>query len=213
MPIYVFPSEFIYWKQIETHETIKAELLPKLQKLKCHIEQNRPFGACKLKTSHGMGEINDVLNNDFLHQELIWKPLGEMLKQVTNMNGMKLLKMDDFLCNGGWFNIYDKGDFQELHDHRTYPITHNGKRYFPCFSIVYILNNNGKGNDTVYKKNGLPFCPELHEHILDTSRVESIKEGTLIITSAQMPHLVKPVKESGRVTLVYNLYASYHGQK
>jgi|TARA_R110000823_G_scaffold207622_2_gene338176 hypothetical protein len=213
MTFCIFPTPFVYWKQIEEHETIRNKLLPKIQILKEHIKSNTPFGACKFKTSHGLGKINDFINDKFIQDELIWKPLGVMLEQVSQNNGIKLLKMEEFMMNGGWFNIYDKGEFQEVHDHRNYPVHHNGKKYYPCFSIVYILNNPGKSNDTVYKMNRLPFCPDLYEHILDTSEVESIKEGTVIITSSQMPHLVKPAKESGRVTLAYNIFAAYQEQK
>ena len=73
---------------------------------------------------------DDYEEKNKIYNEFLKKPLDKMISSIIRR-----------------YKLYRKDiDFQELHDHRTYPITRNDKQFFPCFSIVYILNNNGHLN-------------------------------------------------------------------
>jgi len=202
MPFHHFPAHFVYWTQIPEHKEIRKTYLPKILDLKETIDGNTPFKACKLGTSLGIN-VNDFLYDSTLVENLVLKPLNEMLDQVK-------MDIEEIKIVSAWFNTYEEGDFQELHEHNAYPYENV---FHPCFSLVYILNNPGETNDTVYRLKNQPFLPLHTVCEFDTSQEKSITEGTLIITSSSLPHLVKPCSKSGRVTIAYNVFAKFRDLK
>lgn len=199
MPFHHFPAHFVYWTQIPQHKEIRDMYLPKIEELKEKIKDNKPFGSCKFGTSFST-DMNKFLYDPMLVENLVMKPITNMLNEIDSLD-INALKIAD-----AWFNTYDLHEFQELHDHNGYPMDD----LHPCFSLVYILNNPSNTNDTVYRMKNLPFRPHHSMYEFDTSEVDTIHEGTLIITSASLPHLVKPCKAPGRITFAYNVYAAFN---
>ena len=208
MPFHHFPAHFVYWTQIPEHKEIRETYLPKIQELHDDIKNNKPFEACKFSTSFSM-DMNKFLYDPMLVDNVVMKPLTNMLNEIGSMNGMKPIEVDSVQITTAWFNTYDTNEFQELHDHNGYPIDD----FHPCFSLVYILNNPNETNDTVYRLKHMPFLPYHAMYEFDTSTAKSIQEGTLIVTSASLPHLVKPSANPGRITIAYNVYAKFSNLK
>ena len=44
---------------------------------------------------------------------------------------------------------------------------------------------------------------------LDTSNIDSISEGTVIVFPCGLTHMVKPCLKPGRVTIAFNVYAEF----
>lgn len=198
MPHYQFPAHFVFWTKVENHEQIKSKYLSKIRSLNKSTHQF----ACNVTSN-----INDHTKflDDDVYTDLVWKPIDEMIKE----SGGELLLGDSFI-QSYWYNIYKPGDFQEKHEHSAYPIKIDGKLYHPSLSMIYILNDeNTEGSTLFVDKVPVPFGPCLKYAAFDTSKIEEIGEGTVIIFSSRLEHLVKPVKIGGRVTIAFNIFSSF----
>jgi len=152
---------------------------------------------------------NASKTTNFIDRETLDKIIGTHLEEmVSETNCFPHMKPLDAIVTEYWFNVYQKGDFQEMHDHIGLPEVRNGKRYDNIISIVYILNIDEKEeNSTVFKltDKNIPYVPMLQECVFNTGVVKEIKEGTLLIFSNQLNHFVVPVKTNGRITIAFNV--------
>ena len=202
MPHIKFPSHYLYWTQVKDHENIKSNLVPIIHNLITENNYDNPFKKdCTMTTN--FSEKTDFLDNE-MKEKIIWKCLVEMISE-TNCFPEK--NPTEIVISEYWFNVYEKGDFQEMHNHRCLPMLKNGKRYDQTFSMVYILNSEEEDNSIIFKLTGttIPYVPMLQECEFDTGSVKEIKEGTLLIFSNQLEHCVRPIKKSGRITIAFNV--------
>jgi hypothetical protein len=202
MPHIKFPCHCVYWTQVKDHENIKSKLVPIIHNLITENNYDNPFKKdCTMTTN--FSEKTDFLDNE-MKEKIIWKCLGEMISET---NCFTFLKTSDAIIKNYWFNVYEKGDFQEMHQHRDLPSIIDGKRYDTTFSIIYILNSEEEDNSTIFKLTGttIPYIPMLQECEFDTGSIKEIKEGTLLIFSNQLNHFVRPIKKSGRITIAFNV--------
>ena len=197
-----FPSHYLYWTQVKDHENIKSKLVPIIHNLITENNYDNPFKKdCTMTT-------NFSKKTDFLDHEMKDKIIGKYLQEmISETNCFNSIKISDAKITEYWFNVYEKGDFQEMHQHRGLPSIIDGKRYDTTFSIIYILNSDEEENSTVFKltDTAIPFHPLMHPFEVDTSKIDEIKEGTLLIFSNQLEHGVRPIKKSGRITIAFNL--------
>ena len=200
MPHFKFPCHYVHWGQVKDHENIKSKLLPIINSLISKNKYTNPFKACTMTT-------NFSKMSDFMDRETMDKIIGTHLEEmVSETNCFPILKPLDAIVTEYWFNVYQKGDFQEMHNHRCLPLLKNGKRYDNIFSIVYILNSE-EDNSTIFKLMGTdtPYFPMMKDCDFYTGGIEEIKEGTLLIFSSQLNHFVRPIKKSGRITIAFNV--------
>jgi predicted 2-oxoglutarate/Fe(II)-dependent dioxygenase YbiX len=202
MPHFKFPCHYVYWGQVKDHENIKSRLLPIIDSLLSENNYDNPFKACTMTT-------NISKMTDFIGHETMDKIIGTHLEEmVSETNCFPHIKPLDVIITEYWFNVYQKGDFQEMHNHQGLPEVRNGKRYDNIFSIVYILNSDDEEeNSTVFKltDTNIPYFPMLKQSEFYTGAVKEIKEGTLMIFSNQLNHFVVPVKTNGRITIAFNV--------
>ena len=202
MPHIKFPCHCVYWTQVKDHENIKSNLVPIIHNLITENNYDNPFKKdCTMTTN--FSEKTDFLDNE-MKEKIIWKCLVEMISE-TNCFPEK--NPTEIVISEYWFNVYEKGDFQEMHNHRCLPMLKNGKRYDQTFSMVYILNSEEEDNSIIFKLTGttIPYVPMLQECEFDTGSVKEIKEGTVLIFSNQLNHFVRPIKKSGRTTIAFNV--------
>jgi hypothetical protein len=200
MPHFKFPCHYVHWGQVKDHENIKSKLLPIINSLISENKYTNPFKACTMTT-------NFSKMSDFMDRETMDKIIGTHLEEmVSETNCFPILKPLDAIVTEYWFNVYQKGDFQEMHNHRCLPLLKNGKRYDNIFSIVYILNSE-EDNSTIFKLMGTdtPYFPMMKDCDFYTGGIEEIKEGTLLIFSSQLNHFVRPIEKSGRITIAFNV--------
>jgi hypothetical protein len=212
MSFHHFPSHFVFWDKVENHEELKKEYLPTILEQNSKIKNN-PFGFCKFNTSFctdsKMKHINNFLHEEKLTDNVIWKPLFKMLDKYNSFN-LKQIIPTNSIIESSWWNVYEGGEFQEIHSHVSNPIFYQNKDYFPTFSIIYIMNDENEKSSIAFKSGyPNPFMPTLDDYHFDTSTQEDIKEGTVLIFSSILGHLVKPCIKPGRVTIAYNIYSIF----
>ena len=197
-----FPSHYLYWTQVKDHENIKSKLVPIIHNLITENNYDNPFKKdCTMTT-------NFLKKAKFLDHEIKDKIIGKYLQEmISETNCFTNRKPVDVIIENYWFNVYEKGDNQEMHQHIALPSIIDGKRYDTTFSIIYILNSDEEENSTVFKltDTAIPFHPLMQPVEFDTSKVDEIKEGTILIFSNQLNHFVRPIKKSGRITIAFNV--------
>ena len=201
MPYFRFPCHYVYWTKTETHEKDKQDIIPKILELNTNNKLHNPFSKCDVTTS--ISEDFQFLNQEQL-RNIVFKPILNMMKETDDMF-IRTLKIKNLYVTNYWFNIYKTGDFQELHDHLNSRDLIS--EYQPIMSIVYVLHDDNERNSLQFKlmEKTLPFLKDGTSVEFDTSKVDDIGEGSVIIFSNLLPHEVKSVKKPGRITLAFNL--------
>ena len=204
MPHFKFPCHYVHWGQVKDHENIKSKLLPIINSLISENKYTNPFKACSMKT-------NFLEKTDFIDNEMKNKIVSEnLIKMISETNCFPEKNPTETLITEYWFNVYEKGDFQEMHNHNTVPKVIDGKRCDDIFSVIYILHEE-ESTDVVFRVDNteIPFYPMKHIINFGTSRVDEIKEGTILIFSSHLNHTVFPVKQSGRTTIAFNVSCTF----
>lgn len=219
MPSFIFPCEYIYWRNVDNHEEIKNKLIPQIENaIDVHVKDHNPFNGCKMKGSifedtKKTIEVNKFLFEDDIVRDIIWNTLEMGVKHLYDEKGVDICLPEKSYISEAWFNVYEKGDYQESHAHVGPPcVCHYGRLYETAFSFVYILNNKEKdGDKLVFQKKTLRSnaCHERGYHEFATSEIPGITEGTVIMFPSCLDHYVRPITESGRITLAYNMKCSW----
>lgn len=201
MPYFRFPCHYVYWTKSKTHEKDKQDIVPKILELNKNNKLHNPFSKCDVTTS--ISEDFQFLNQEQL-RNIVFKPILNMMKETDDMF-IRTLKIKNLYVTNYWYNIYKTGDFQELHDHLNSmdPIS----EYQPIMSVVYVLHDDNERNSLQFKlmEKTLPFLKDGTSVEFDTSKVDDIGEGSVIIFSNLLPHEVKSIKKPGRITLAFNI--------
>lgn len=213
MSFHHFPSEFVYWDDVENHEDIKNQLLPKILQ-KSEERKNNPFEACKFNTSLNRNNKTAYIENDFLRSEdilktVIFKNIEKMMIKYTKLYNYNI-NIKSSIVSGCWWNVYDEGDFQEEHSHWEPPINIENMTFYPTFSFIYILHDENEKSSIIFRKDPpLPLRKPFEECGFSTSNVKEIREGTILIFPYNLRHLVKPCVKPGRVTIAYNICSNF----
>jgi len=212
MSFHHFPSDFVYWDKVENHNEIKNHLLPIILK-KNEENKNNPFNTCLFNTSYFMDERlkteNIFLHDKKLVETIIFEPLTKMIKKYNSL-GMHQINLGISVLKSAWWNMYEKGNYQEHHDHSSHALSIDGNIFYPSFSMIYILHDENEKSGIVFKKYApQPLIPPFDEYLFQTSNHENIKEGTILIFPYSLGHLVKPCIKPGRITIAYNIFSTY----
>ncbi len=136
------------------------------------------------------------------------KILNELDNFMNELSKSQKSKLNNkFKINTIWYNIYRKGDFQEVHDHAFI----NG-----VYSYVYLLRSKDKGKDSRLmfdNPRGALFKYNNYTKILDGvdnymgDYVPELYEGDLIIFPTHMKHYVSVHKNENdvRITISGNI--------
>jgi predicted 2-oxoglutarate/Fe(II)-dependent dioxygenase YbiX len=196
MPHFKFPADYVYWTDIEDHTRIKQELLPIVFDIMKNGCIENPFKRCTMKTT--IKQKYKLLNREQIHK-VIFEPMMKMILEIDEPFFNKL-NMENVCITSQWFNVYDKGDFQELHEHlhngKPQTMKIDGKHCEEIFSVVYILHDKSIENSLVFQ-NG--------DTVFDTSVQKDIHEGCVLIFPSSLRHEVKPVTVPGRITFAFNV--------
>lgn len=214
MPSYIFPGEHVFWTDLENHAEIKNKIAPMIENLitRRNKDLENTWRACKVKFStFDKGYDLSFLEDNFIQNEVVWKPIREMYEQVHKDHKINIPYPSSFSTDRPFINIYNEGDFQEIHNHVGEHKIWNGKIYKPIFSLVYILHESDEDKTGIMFRGTLPegYRKNANVSILNTFDDKSIKEGTVLIFPASLDHMVSPVLKSGRTTIVYNILANW----
>ena len=211
MSFHHFPHDFVFWDKVENHEKIKSDLLPEILK-KNEEQNNNPFEACELNTSfyrdHRLETENNFLKNEKILRDIVFIPIANMLNKYNELNLNKVVPGTS-IVQCGWWNVYKKGEFQEMHAHKTPPFVSDNKLFYPSFSIIYILNDDNEDSTILFRKDHVPMKEPGDDYTFKTSKEQNISEGTVLIFPYDLNHMVKPCVKPGRVTIAYNVYSTW----
>lgn len=216
MPFFHFPSEFVYWEQVNNHEKIKSELLP-IIKSENEKTKNNPFISSKVNTSFyhdaRIGEQNKFLHEMKFMEDIIHDPLHNMQKSYNELN-LNRFDVYESIVRHAWWNVYEEGDFIEMRNHNGEPLYHDeaDRIFYPAFSVVYILHDeNETSDDFAFTKDGpLPFRRHFDSATFSTKNADNIKEGTVLIFPYNLKHFDIPCKK-GRITINFEIYSTHNG--
>lgn len=207
---FTFPINFVYWKQVPNHKQIKDYLLPIIKEKKPETESIRPSGwECKINTSFSKDlDFNSFLFEDDIVKQIVWESVDSMFEELKSLN-----VPNSSIVKESWYNIYtedSQDQYQEIHHHLAdHPEIYNDIEYFPSYSLIYVLESQTEKNPTVF------FSPGPHtgrsatgDIYFDTSKHDTIGEGTVIIFPSHLKHYVKPTKQN-RITLSYNICSEF----
>ena len=146
----------------------------------------------------------NVFNSSYTHniyKDSKFKDLNNWIAKEVNLFanalGFKKLNLDK---TNGWFNLYNKKDYQEWHNHN-----------FALISVIYYLKANSNSAKTHFKSPlpDNPNTPDFNPSNIYTWKTYFIepKQDTLVIFKSDLDHSVEAQKEDlTRITLAYNFY-------
>ena len=210
MSFFYFPGDFVYWEKNPSHEKIKNKFLPTIMKLH-EQKKNNPFASSKLNTSFSYNENlkddNSFLNDHDFISKVIFKAIENMTIKHNSKKSFTIIYNGMFV-QSSWWNHYDEGHFQEPHIHDGAPKVINNMVFYPAFSVVYILQDNNERSSLFFQKSPpLPFIPSSSIVNFDTSTIDEVTEGTVIVFPSGLTHMAKPSSKPGRITIAFNVYA------
>lgn len=201
----IFPPECIYWKKLEDHDQIKKVILPRIKELQKDKNNKNPFNLSNFTTN--FNNRSKFLDDEHV-ESIVWKTISEMvtfMREKINFD----FTAESHIITDCWFNAYNVGEYQELHNHISSPIENNGKIYHPSFSLIYILNDESEKSSIAFRNFNAhrPFVKMLDSNIIDMSHFPTVKEGVVIAFPACLEHMVRPVTTNGRITIAFNVFS------
>ena len=148
------------------------------------------------KNTYNTLNTYDILNDDVL------KPINQFVfnsvkNYVTKLEVSYNNKNYDVVCINGWFNIYNKGDYQEYHNHTENTI-----------SAIYFLKSDEEKNARVWFESPIP--DRVNDLRSNTNRdlqhrvYYKAKPGTLLVFDSSQRHSVEQEQIGNRISLAYN---------
>jgi uncharacterized protein (TIGR02466 family) len=186
-----FPTTVAVFENILT-DVENNILIDYIEKLNNTVKKGGQNWLTTVYNTHGTYNI---------HTDENFKNLSNIVTDYTN-NFAKILQSDyKYQISSSWFNVYNKKDFQEFHNHPG-----------AVFSAVYILKNPLNGGEFVIMNPSEP-CDmyPIKNLIKKTSLNESyfeynLKAKTLIIFRSFLKHMVKICNsDEKRITTAFNL--------
>jgi hypothetical protein len=188
----IFPCNFVYYTKIKNHEKIKEKYLPRIlcdHEINGEFYKNKNTWNCDTSTSFfAPYENNAHLFDEQFYEEVIWEPLRTLIGELDNLVNF-YTQPEKLALADIWYNIYDKGQFQECHDHAK-----------TNFSGIYLLDLNEE-NKTMFYQHGAMSVYTDNFYSYNTKHIE---EGNVIIFPSNLLHSVNPC-ESGRITISFNI--------
>ena len=184
-----FLPDFFYRVHLENHVEVKEELMT------IQLDMGKPWSLCSTSTSHC--ENNDALIESSFPKYL-WEAYDEMLESSFVGDSHSVIVPTSSSVKM-WMNVYEKGDFQEVHNH----IGRDEPRH--TFSFVYLLHDESE--------TGLCFRSSNSNQLLysmsDTmhTRGLGIGEGNLMIFPSYFDHYVLPATGK-RITVSGNIVST-----
>jgi hypothetical protein len=205
MPVINFPHDSLYWSNVDNHDEIKKELLPRIQRL-CKEYTDNPFKTSSKFCTNINNPETFTIEDTFLH-DIVWKHVFEYMKSLN----FSIEIPTSFTINY-WYNIYNDGDFQEMHTHYSPFIKNDDKITRSWISGVYILDDTNKKQYITFDGDSRlhPFPTLLSTCRYSTSENDDIKEGTVLLFPSTLNHgvMVKD-RSSPRITISFNVTAVF----
>jgi hypothetical protein len=216
MGIRYFPTNFVYWENVENHKKIKSVIMNKVLELdKKEFKDYNPkkIGGIRNATTNYQDHAADFHKyfEDDIIKQLVWDPLENVLSEINSNKSIPNIEVKNSILLGSWYTKYDKDGSFNMHYHYGNDVCRNGINYQRTFSIIYILNDPNENNTTTFTiPHGAPLSivPNQQIHLV-THPNKEIKEGTVLIFPSSLYHEVLPTKIPGRITIAFNIGSTF----
>jgi len=198
MEIKYFLPEFYAFEHNDRHDELKDILLPE-------IESRTPrefWNLSKCNTSFKGGE-NQFLRHPII-EELVWKCMDEILNHPLVNNSVDSYGYKSSVLQDIWYNTYDSGHYQEIHNHNGPAKSFRNKLYYNSFSFIYLLHNESE-TGTVFRSRNVSHAVTTNP---ESCAYKHLSEGSLLMFPYYMDHYVLPATGK-RVTLAGNIASTF----
>jgi len=197
--IHIFPTKFVYWEKIENHDNIKDKYIKiisqDLEKNREQIQKNFLWN-CKCTSSFFSLDFMEELVNENLLNDIVWNPMDNMLKELGELINLPTPKSSKI--KNIWYNDYNSGNWQEVHDH-------TGQQE-STYSGIYILKLNEENQTTFVDSNFIKsWNMKQNFYVFETCHIE---EGNVIIFPSELMHYVNPCKDH-RISISFNIKSTF----
>lgn len=202
--LYLFPV-VAYQSKISNNDELKDMILSDIVKESKSLKVPGGWVAPdSLKTSWDEEDIHDVLD----------KNKSELYSSYTECFDEIFDKEYEIEVNNIWFNLYEEGASQELHDHITNPNSLMRPNHFSCIHFLSYDKNVHTSVQFCDPLGGARFLsPSLSRDYVSGVIDVDISEGDFLMFPSYLQHRVKPQKVSDipRVTISFNIILSKYG--
>lgn len=196
--IFTFPSAYIFQYSVPNHKEIKDNLLPKILQ---EYEENQ-----QKKSYRWYLRSNSNLTTNFKHAmptllspkqqtDIIWNGFDEMLAMFfapdSTLRPCEAMPVKSNI-DGYWWNVYNEGDYVEVHSHGTSGIS--------GFYILDLPENQENNTSFICPT---PYSPS-REEWTTTHTASYLKEGDVAFFPSSLDHYVNPSK-GRKVSISFNI--------
>ena len=201
MGVYYFPANFVYWQQVKDHDKIKDVLLKEIYKLEEVNKDEHDNGLYAASTNYGVKQnlLTDRDQNTI--KNIVWDPLDAAITELNSRDNTKKISFKESKITNSWYTCYKEGGNFAIHNH----VAHS----CDTFSMIYILKDENVRNHTVFTEMTNDWISTTSDQLQDvefnTSDIDEIKEGSVLIFPSSLYHYVRSVKIPGRITIAINI--------
>ena len=199
----IFPVT-IYKTRIEDNNLLKEKIISGVEKSLPELDPPEDWATDNLKTSfEGEPKGKEVLvgKNNILLKKYYSDAISEIFDREITWE-----IVDDI-----WYNYYEKGSYQELHEHIADPFQ---KIHFSCIHYLSYdreIHTPAEFQDPISAIRAHSLT--LDKDFVGDFYIPQVKEGDLIMFPAYLQHRVLPQKVSDipRITLSFNFRLLKYG--
>jgi hypothetical protein len=196
---FVFPSKFVYWEKLQNHQQIKNKYLKKIyddSRVNETTYRNKKSWKCKVISSFFSEEkILSIFDQNFFN-DVIWNPFDNMLIEMKEKLDLPIPNQSKIYQL--WYNVYHKGEWQEIHNHCT---PNAGSNY----SGIYLMESSEDNKTVFYDPTTITAYNTKSATHYST---EHLTEGTVILFPSELDHYVNPCLNK-RVTISFNIISQF----
>lgn len=187
--LYKFPTPFVYRIMNPNHDQMKDTLVSQILSLVENTDLSTPETWNCSVTSSFNKRVQFLETTDIV-KTLVFDPIDKLMKcDVVIPFNIRQVHLQHI-----WFNVYEPGQYQEVHTHKNYNVSKNTNI---IFSGIYVLSLDEKNPTSFYNlSSSTMFQKEYH--------ATDIREGEIVIFPSCLPHYVNPCQKR-RITISFNI--------
>ena len=202
--IFTFPSEYIFCYSVPNHKEIKQDILPRIlneYQEKQQEESYRWNPGSKSNVTTNYYQMNETLLSPEQQVDVIWNPMDAMLS-IFYAPDSPLRPCPDAPkesnINSLWWNVYNEGDYVELHNHSPAGV-----------SGFYLIDlPEDQENGTVFSYRNPYALSHKMEMWAMRHQAKHLKEGDVVLFPSSLEHYVNPTK-GRKVSISFNIEVTF----
>jgi len=215
MGIFYFPCNFVYWRKLPKHEIYKSKITETIDSNRYNFLNHKLISnglSSDRKSPNNIGI--EILKNKEIIDDVVWKTLDEMFNVSNARENTVNMNISNSIVHRSWISIYNEKSTMATHEHYDQNVVNlNGIVYRSCFVLVYIVKDPNERNTTVFTE---PYMLAKSMHgmkpiCFDTSLIDEIGEGTVLIFPSSLHHHVNMMEKPGRIIMSFDIFSDVPG--